>query len=98
MPYGVGPPSPVLEEQLEPGDRVLLYTDGVTEARDSTGEFFGIERLVDLVTRTAGDDPPPEAMRRLMHAVEDHNDGPMRDDATVVLIEWQGAGSSALTL
>jgi serine/threonine protein phosphatase PrpC len=98
MPFGVGPASAVFEEQLEPGDRVLLYTDGVTEARDANGELFGIHQLVDLISRTAGDDPPPEAMRRLMHAIEEHNEGPMRDDATVVMLEWQGIGSVALEI
>ena len=93
MPFGLGPASEVFHEQLEPGDRVLLYTDGVTEARTASGEFFELERLVDLVGRVAGDDPPPETMRRLMHAIEEHNDGPMRDDATVVMIEWRGGGT-----
>lgn len=96
LPFGVGPASEVFTEQLEPGDRVLLYTDGVTEARDASGDLFGIDQLVNLVARTAGDHPPPETMRRLMHAVEDHNDGPMRDDATVVMIEWQGVASAQL--
>ncbi|MDP8987453.1 MAG: serine/threonine-protein phosphatase [Actinomycetota bacterium] len=94
LPFGVGPASEVFVEQLEPGDRMLLYTDGVTEARAASGDLFGLDQLVNLVARTAGDDPPPETMRRLMHAIEDHNDGPMRDDATVVMIEWQGVGTS----
>jgi serine phosphatase RsbU (regulator of sigma subunit) len=96
LPFGVGPASAVFVEQLEPGDRLLLYTDGVTEARTTSGEFFGLDQLVDLVSRTASHDPPPETMRRLMHAIEDHNDGPMRDDATVVMIEWRGKGSRQL--
>jgi Stage II sporulation protein E (SpoIIE) len=96
MPFGIGPPSEVFQEQLEPGDTIVLYTDGVTEARTASGEFFGIERVVDLIARVASDDSPPETMRRLMHAIERHNHGPMRDDATVVLIEWRGRGSQKL--
>jgi serine phosphatase RsbU (regulator of sigma subunit) len=96
QPFGVGPASAVFDEQLQAGDTVLLYTDGVTEARTASGEFFGLDQLVDLVSRTSGDDPPPETMRRLMHAIEDHNEGPMRDDATVVMIEWRGKGSRQL--
>jgi serine phosphatase RsbU (regulator of sigma subunit) len=96
MPFGLGPASEVFHEQLEPGDTVVLYTDGVTEARTASGEFFGIDRVVDLIARVSGDDSPPETMRRLMHAIEAHNAGPMRDDATVVLIEWRGTGSDEL--
>jgi hypothetical protein len=59
LPFGIGPASSICVEQLEPGDRILLYTDGVTEARDLQGELFGLERLVDTITRVAGDDPPP---------------------------------------
>jgi serine phosphatase RsbU (regulator of sigma subunit) len=97
-PFGLGPASDVFEEQLEPGDRVLMYTDGVVEARAADGELFGLERLVDTITRIAGDDPPPETLRRVMHAVQDHCSGPMNDDATVVTIEWQGSGSSKLEM
>jgi sigma-B regulation protein RsbU (phosphoserine phosphatase) len=38
---------------LEPGDVVLLYTDGVTEARNPKGEFFGVPRLCELVAAHA---------------------------------------------
>lgn len=97
-PFGVGAASDVVREQLEPGDRVVLYTDGVTEARTADGSFFGVEGLVDLLTDT-GDDPPPETLRRLMHAVEEHNEGPMRDDATVVMVEWRrGASTGQMTV
>jgi hypothetical protein len=96
MPFGLGPASDVFHEQLEPGDRIVLYTDGVTEARTASGEFFGVDRLVDTISRTAAGDSPPEAMRRLMHAIQDHHDGNMRDDATVVMIEWRGEGGQQL--
>ena len=96
MPFGVGPASAVLVEQLEPGDRVLLYTDGVVESRDHRGEFLALEHLVHLISRAAPSVSPPETMRLLMHAIEDHNHGPFRDDATVVLVEWKGIGSEQL--
>jgi serine phosphatase RsbU (regulator of sigma subunit) len=50
--------SPFLEDQtlpLEPGDAVVMYTDGATEARDASGEFFQLERLQPLVTEFGGD-------------------------------------------
>ncbi|GAA4461643.1 PP2C family protein-serine/threonine phosphatase [Phytohabitans houttuyneae] len=77
------------EETLEPGDRLLMYTDGVTEAYDRGGDRFGVERLVDLTERClAAHLPGPETLRRLASSVLKHQDGPPRDDATLVLFEW----------
>jgi len=82
----------VHEEVLEPGDRLMLYSDGVVEAIDArTGERFGIERLVDFVARAeAAGEPVPETMRRLRHAVVEHQGAELQDDATQVLLEWRG--------
>jgi stage II sporulation SpoE-like protein len=82
------------ESTFEPGDRLLLYTDGVTEARDAAGELFGLDRLVELVERVSADDLPlAEVARRLSHAVLEHQPGPPRDDATLVLVEWSEAAA-----
>ncbi|WP_244231128.1 PP2C family protein-serine/threonine phosphatase [Saccharomonospora piscinae] len=76
-------------ERLEPGDRLLLYTDGVTEARNSRGEHFGPDRLADFVIRhSAAGLPAPETLRRLSHAVLDHQAGHLQDDATLMFVEW----------
>jgi Stage II sporulation protein E (SpoIIE) len=78
-------------EQLEPGDLVLIYTDGVTEARSPGGEFFGQERLVDMVLRNlAAGLATPETMRRVVHALLEHQAGHLDDDATLLIIEWHG--------
>lgn len=83
-------------EQLEPGDMVLLYTDGVVEARSPGGEFFGLERLLELLTRSlAAELPAPETMRRVTHALLDHQAGDLDDDATLLLVEWHGPVGSA---
>jgi hypothetical protein len=77
-------------EKLEPGDRVLLYTDGVTEGRAADGTPFGTRRLADFIIRhSAAGLPAPETMRRLKHAILEYQHGRLRDDATTVLVEWQ---------
>jgi hypothetical protein len=90
LPLGLDDPEvDVADEVLEPGDRLLLYTDGITEARDRSGEPFGEQRLVDLAERQAAAElPAPETLRRLCHAALDHYDGPPADDATLLLLEW----------
>jgi serine phosphatase RsbU (regulator of sigma subunit) len=70
---------------------LLLYTDGAIEARSPDGEFFGQERLVDLLVRNlAAGLPAPETMRRVTHALLDHQAGDLDDDATLLLVEWHG--------
>jgi serine phosphatase RsbU (regulator of sigma subunit) len=89
----------VSRESLEPGDRVLLYSDGVVEARDGTGAFFGVDRLADFVSREAGAEmPAPETMRRLMHAILEHQEGALQDDATTMLVEWRGGVPDPLSV
>jgi serine phosphatase RsbU (regulator of sigma subunit) len=101
LPLGLGrlsDPAPdgaqrrvVGQEQLQPGDLLLLYTDGVTEARSPDGEFFGLDRLVDLVVRNlAAGLPAAETMRRVVRALLEHQSGDLDDDATLVLVQWHG--------
>ena len=92
VPLGFGErEDAVVETSLQPGDRLLMFSDGVVEARAGDGEFFGLDRLLDLLTRqeSAGQ-PPPETLRRLITAVLDHNQGALQDDATLLLLEWAG--------
>lgn len=93
MPLGVSVPGtpPVVagHEQLEPGDRLLFYSDGITEARDTRGRFFGEERLVEMTEHAAADNlSAPETLRRLTAAVVEHQSGQLQDDATLLLLEW----------
>jgi hypothetical protein len=77
---------------LEPGDRLILYTDGVTEARDREGNQFGLDRLVDFVIRRDADGlPAPETLRLLIRSILEHQEGQLQDDATVLVVEWKGA-------
>jgi hypothetical protein len=90
VPFGIETPGfAVAEEVLEPGDWLVLYTDGVTEARDAGGRWFGEHRLVEFLGRAAAaGQPPPETVRRLMRAVLDHQDGMLQDDASILLACW----------
>jgi stage II sporulation SpoE-like protein len=83
----------VAQEQLEPGDRLLLYSDGVVEARDAAGEFFGEQRLVDFTERASlAELSAPETLRRLTAAVLAHQGGRLQDDATLLMVDWSANG------
>lgn len=97
LPIGMGDLSDswpaVTEESLEPDDYLLLYTDGVVEARNETGEFFGTDRLASFLTRALADrHPPAETMRRLIRAILDHQHEQLQDDATALCLHWRGPG------
>jgi serine phosphatase RsbU (regulator of sigma subunit) len=89
VPLGNSRAPVVIEESLEPGDRLLLYTDGIIEARSAAGEEFGVDRLVEFTVKAIADGLPlAETTRRLVHAILDYQDDQLQDDATVLLTEW----------
>jgi serine/threonine protein phosphatase PrpC len=89
----------VTQEILEPHDRVILFTDGVVDARNPDGEFFGDVRLADFIVRASGTGaPPPETLRRLLRSFLQRQHGQLQDDATVVMMEWHGSGASHMTV
>jgi len=88
---GLGLEVTVCREQLKAGDRIVLYTDGITEARDRTGDEFGVARFIEFLNRHHAEGlPVPETLRRLMRAILAHNQGRLADDATVLCLEWHG--------
>jgi serine phosphatase RsbU (regulator of sigma subunit) len=94
-PWGLleGKPT-VATESLEPGDSLLLYTDGVTEARTPDGTQFGLERLIDAAQNHASDLlRPEEVVRQLVRSVLEHQNDVLADDATIVLLRWDGPAS-----
>jgi phosphoserine phosphatase RsbU/P len=92
-----GPPQAHAEEQLEPGDWVVLYTDGITEARDEDRNFFGMDRFVDMIERCAADRlPAPETLRHIMQSILEHQHGELQDDATLLIVQWAGGGELEL--
>jgi serine phosphatase RsbU (regulator of sigma subunit) len=91
VPFGLGAGElTVAEEKLEPGDWLALYTDGVVEARDAAGGWFGEELLRHFLTGEMAASPPPaETVRRLTQAVLRHQGGLLQDDATILLAIWR---------
>ena len=71
---------------LEPGDRLYLYTDGVSEAADGRGLEFGWSRLAEEVTRWRGL-PLRDGLDRAAAAVRAWSGGPLRDDVSLLGVE-----------
>jgi hypothetical protein len=90
FPLGLGVViSEVGHLRLEPGDRLLFYSDGVIEARPTGGQQYSVARLKERVERHLADQLiPPEIIRRIIKEVIAHRGGPLADDATLVMIEW----------
>ena len=73
--------------ELQPGDILVLYTDGVTEARNEAGEFFGEERLRRAIEEGSGLSPA-ELLDDLYRRIYEHSKGvPQRDDITLVVMK-----------
>lgn len=91
-PLGLGRVRTVVAEtSLEPGDAVLLYTDGVIESRNSRGSELGEDWLADLVARHLRSEVgPPEVLRQVVRALYEQVGPALHDDATLVLVRWEG--------
>ena len=75
------------EDRLEPGDLLLLYTDGLTEAEDPDEEEFGVENVANVVSKLENPSAA-NACKVLLGAVEAHTCGvPLHDDATLMVVE-----------
>jgi sigma-B regulation protein RsbU (phosphoserine phosphatase) len=81
---------------IEPGDLVVFYTDGVTEAMDLRGEEYGEERLVDRMRRVAASPASAaEAVDALLRDVRAFaGRAPQHDDITIVAIRCQVPGGN----
>jgi serine phosphatase RsbU (regulator of sigma subunit)/putative methionine-R-sulfoxide reductase with GAF domain len=74
------------EVLLRPGDMLLCYTDGVTEAMDPAGQLFGLERLTALLAATHHA-TPQQCIDALNHALNQHSQGQISDDITLIVIK-----------
>lgn len=75
---------------LEKGDRVLLYSDGVIEARAPNGEYLELDRLIELIKAADHDEGIDQLVHGLIQEVVTHSQGPLRDDATIMGFEYIG--------
>ncbi len=91
MPLGLGGPVvEIAQEPLQRGDRVLFYTDGISESLSPDGGRFGQDRLADYLVRATLDGlPGAETVRRLSAAVGAHVGKGLLDDATMLLVEYR---------
>ncbi len=80
---------------LDPGDLLFLYTDGVTEAANSQGEFYEAGRLRDTLAGLRG-----QGVRDLLRGVMEEvigftGEAPQADDITMLLVRYTGGGEAA---
>ena len=84
--YSTGP-----TVQLESGDLVFLFTDGVVEAASPDGRLFGLKQTLDIV-RTLRRRSPDEILDALFRTVSDFSDNRLKDDVTAIVIQVQDVG------
>jgi PAS domain S-box-containing protein len=75
-----------IEHPLRPGDRVVLYTDGLTDNFNANREMLGVDGLTELVRETSVL-PLPEMKTQLLQRIAEYRSGPPADDMSLVLVE-----------
>jgi len=84
-------------EALEPGDMILLHSDGLSEASVEDGRRLGIDGLRAFIEReAAAQNTAPETLRRLRHAIVGSGEDRLKDDATALLVEWRRGSEQRL--
>jgi serine/threonine protein phosphatase PrpC len=75
---------------MQPGSRLVIFTDGLTDAQNAAEEEFGDERLIDCCRRVPAGFDANGVADRVMQAVAEWSGGTEQfDDTTVVVIDWQ---------
>lgn len=76
------------EDLLEVGDALIMFTDGITEAQDLSGEAFGLERLAAALLATSAEQSSADMLRMVLDAFDTfRGERLIRDDVTVVLLK-----------
>ena len=89
LPLGILPSMRYCQTQtrIAPGDRIFLYTDGVSECPDAHEEQFGEQRLLDVL-RANRNAPPRQIKLRVLESLYEHSGGSLaHDDVTFVVVE-----------
>jgi len=76
---------------VEPGQAILLYTDGLSEARDKSGRMYGTERLLGLAHRQQGSQPQDLIKVCLRDLAAFRKDVPAGDDLTIMAVSRSAA-------
>lgn len=88
-----GYPYPLESLQLHPGDGLAIITDGVREAQNAGGDFFGSARTHEVLLGWQSGAPAASATTALVKAVRAFEAGnPASDDLTVLVLRYRGAG------
>lgn len=80
--------------KLEPGDTLVLFSDGVTEAMDPAEQLFGVPRLKEVLMGAVTQTPLDELQRKVLDAVENFAHGASQaDDLTLLLVRYRGVNA-----
>jgi serine phosphatase RsbU (regulator of sigma subunit) len=87
LPLGLGTEPDVVTARLDVGDRMLLYTDGIVEARDSQGRFIDVDRLMTTLTHGSVEEVLDRVLVALQRAV---GGSALGDDLAMLVAEFRG--------
>jgi serine phosphatase RsbU (regulator of sigma subunit) len=90
VPLGLGVAPPVIETQLKPGDRLLLYTDGLIEARSADGRFVDPRSVIAPLASG----PLSDVLETLLAALHEAIGGELDDDLALLAAEYRPEGAA----
>ncbi|WP_407563097.1 PP2C family protein-serine/threonine phosphatase [Streptomyces sp. 184] len=98
LPVGFGGATPQVSSlDLQRGDRLMFYTDGLTEEHQPGQEQFGEERMIEMIEHVGPTCKSVQQMARaLSHALKAERRDLTSDDATLFLVEWRGGTADHL--